>query len=88
MDKRGETTPGRGRLRLCQKCQQRPAEYQGEGWLPMCRPCSDIICDLPADEMQEEMANQWRKYLDRDLGLPDLSTLRDRVSKFFKARGN
>lgn len=62
MGKVSENLPGSGSPKMCQRCNQRPAEFQFPGWLPICKVCNDEILNLPFGEMLGEMKSQWDKF--------------------------
>ncbi len=63
----GETSFGRGSLRLCQICGDRPEWYPEEGGVPICKSCDEYIVSLPHDEKQAEMKRQWDIYRGKEI---------------------
>lgn len=59
-------------MRMCQRCNKRPAEKQEPHWLPICQECSDTIFDLPHDQMIAVTQAEWDKYLASELYKQDV----------------
>lgn len=60
-------------MRMCQRCNKKPAEYQTTGWVPICRECDNEIWSLPHNEMLAATQAEWDKYLASELHKQDES---------------